>query len=154
MTTLPSLENAGPPCRQSAERVRHVETFPPTFIYPKTVSQETSHDRTQHTHIENWENEGGTHTDLTRARAGRDSLNSISYLNSYIDTAEASLSSGNYDEACQALEAAAERFSQYRDKIKSSFDYSIAHLTTKGCRATPPDPRALKLIRLRRKLAP
>jgi len=140
------------PSRPSAETSRLNETFPPTFNYSQSVLKEKQHDHIEHTHIETWENEGGAHSDLAGSGLGRSRLSSMSFLNSHIDMAEQLIGSGQYDEACHELEAAADRFEEYRNKINASFDASIAHLTTKGCRATPPDPRALKLIRLRRKL--
>ena len=38
-----------------------------------------------------------------------------------------------------------------KEKINQSFDSSIAYLSTLGCRATPPHPLALSLVKLRHK---
>ena len=69
-----------------------------------------------------------------------------------MDAASTYLHHGEYDAACAELEAATARFVDYKLKIKKSLDESIAVLTTMGCPATPPHPKALPLVRLRQTL--
>ncbi|NNC37955.1 MAG: hypothetical protein HKO02_10895 [Hyphomonadaceae bacterium] len=75
-----------------------------------------------------------------------------SVLSAHIEAAEQLMVAGDYDAAYAELEAAAERFMDYKSKIIGSFNSSIARLTTLGTRATAPHPKALQLTRLRRDL--
>jgi len=73
-------------------------------------------------------------------------------IKSHIDHAEVLFDAGKFEAAYEELEAATERFLTDRESINQTLDQSIAYLTTLGCRATPPHPVAIPLIRLRRKI--
>ena len=149
---IPTQKPSRSPSRPGLEYGGQGEPVSTTQSHTQARQKDDSHDCTQHIQIEAWENEGGAHTSNARPGPGRGGLELSSLLTTHIDNADKLLSSGQYDEACLELRAAAARFEDYRARIEQSFDHSIARLTTMGCRATPPDPRALKLIRLRRQI--
>ncbi len=113
-----------------------------------------------------WEDEGGA--DLGRHRfVSRDSRNvtaslraesvsdmpsEMSPLEKLVDEAQVSLSNQNYDKALEEYKAAAQRFQDYKSLVNHSVDNGIKALTTMGCAATPPHPKALELVRLRDQL--
>ena len=80
-------------------------------------------------------------------------MNTVSHLTRHIETADALIAAGEYDGAYAELEAAAERFMTYKDRINSSFDSSIAQLSTPECRTKPPHPKVLPLVRLRQRIS-
>lgn len=113
-----------------------------------------------------WEDEGGA--DPGRHRfVSRDSRNmtaslqtktvsdmtlEMSPLEKLVDEAQASLLNQNYDKALEDYKAAAQRFQDYKSLVNHSVDTGIKALTTMGCAATPPHPKALELVRLRDQL--
>lgn len=121
---------------------------------PSIRQKDKDDDFCKDTQISNWENEGGAHSDSANAILRNRSISSASVLTTHMDTAEALLSSGDYDGAFTELQAAAELFMSYKDRIDRSFNNSIAQLSTLGCRATPPHPKALPLVKLHHQITP
>lgn len=77
---------------------------------------------------------------------------SRSPLKGHLRKADDHLDKGNLDCAARELESAAERLMSYQSMVDASMKATISHLTTLGCHATAPHPKALQLIRLRQKL--
>ena len=124
---------------------------------PKTPSvrqKDASDDFCEDTQISDWEDEGGAHADRADAILRDRSVNSDSVLADHMDTADALMTSGDYDGAFTELQAAAELFMSYRQRINSAFNKSIAQLSTLGCYATPPHPKALPLVKLHQQITP
>lgn len=123
-----------------------------TKFSTEPLKQEIANEYCEDTQISNWEDEGGANTDSASLVHRNNSLTAMSTLTAHIDAAENMMEAGQYEAAYDELEAATERFIRYKDKIQRSFDNSISTLSTLGCRATPPHPVALPLVKLRRKL--
>jgi hypothetical protein len=83
----------------------------------------------------------------TLSREGSDERPSP--LEKLVEDAQYSLSRENYDKALADYHAAAKRFRDYKTLVNRSVDEGIRSLSTIGCAATPPHPKALELIRLR-----
>jgi hypothetical protein len=90
-----------------------------------------------------WEDDGGAVVDAD-AR--------ISPLQGHLDTAERLLSDRDYNAAVAEYKHAAARFEDYQAKIKSSIDQALRQLSALGCRATPPHPKAIDLVRLQKQI--
>ena len=73
------------------------------------ITKEKHHDLIEQTQIESWENEGGAHANIARPFSRCRDIAMTSYLTSHISTAECEIESGNYEVACDELEAAASR---------------------------------------------
>jgi hypothetical protein len=123
------------------------------------IRRDASHLRTQEhdcdydTQVSNWEDEGGAHPHVSRDIYRGDGVSDPQRFSDHIDAARLHMDRGEYEAAYAELDAATQRFVSYREKLSGSVDASIAHLTTLGCRATPPHPVALPLVKLRRRLA-
>lgn len=92
-----------------------------------------------------------------RARRARliywyDSMTTVSHLSAHINAAQSAMNDGDYSAAYSELEAAAERFVEYRGSINETFNQCISSLSTLSCRAAAPHPVALDLVRLRQQI--
>ncbi len=95
-----------------------------------------------------WEGEGGAIKEYDLAGAvGADSI-----LTGHISKAHEAMESGNIEAAVNDLESAVTRFISYRMLVQSAMDDTINQLSSTGCHASAPHPKALKLIKLRQKL--
>lgn len=118
----------------------------------KPSKKETTDEYCKVTEISNWENEGGADISSFNSVPRINRVNTMSQLTAHIEAADSMMEAGRYEAAYDELEAATKRFVGYKEKIQRSFDNSISTLSTVGCRATPPHPVALPLVKLRRKL--
>lgn len=101
--------------------------------------------------ITRWEDEGGVAVEtLETSTMPEESLDSVqSPLNQHLDDATTLLADGKVDDAVKELAAAAERFLAYKARINTSINTSLGQLSTRGCRATAPHPKALDLVHLK-----
>lgn len=148
--TASRLPSAELPLSQS---VSHAETASLNASAPSTPDTETDYDYCEKTEISTWEDEGGAGF-VGSGRVHRQrGVDMVSPLTAHIKAAETLMDSGEYEAAYGELEAAAVHFAEYRDALDASFETSINRLANYGCRATPPHPVALPLIKLRRMVA-
>ena len=133
-------------------------TTPHPKPHNNEIYQESDYECPTESQIKDWENEGGAGLDWNRPvhRDGglKPSETSVarSVMSDHLMTATRLMDAGEIDAACEQMEAAASRLMSYRETIDVSLQDSITRLTTLGCRATPPHPKALALIRLRQKI--
>ena len=131
----------------------HGETTTRNHLKTPKSDKETKNDYCEDTKTSVSENEGGTNANGTDPLFWNRSINTISYIAAHIDAAETLMAGKNYDAAFRELEAAADRFMIYKHSIKNTLDASIAHLSTIGCSATPPHPKALPMVKLRQHIS-
>ncbi|WP_409431953.1 hypothetical protein ACJ3XI_06935 [Litorimonas sp. RW-G-Af-16] len=98
-----------------------------------------------------WEDEGGADPDVF-GRRNRGVGGRVVAMKDFIQTAQSRFDSDDIEGAIDALTAAADHLKLENDVLHASVNDAIAHLTTLGCTATPPHPKALSLVRLRRSL--
>lgn len=79
-------------------------------------------------------------------------MTQVSHLSAHIDAAHTAMNDGDYGTAYSELEAAAERFVEYRGNINETFNQCISRLSSVSCRAAAPHPVALDLVRLRQQI--
>jgi hypothetical protein len=118
----------------------------------KFFKQESSNEHSENNKVSNREDESGTHSDRSGGLHRDSRLENISLVTAHLESAEAHMHAELYESAYDELEAAANIHMANKMKLNHSLNNYIAHLTTLGCRATPPHPVALPLVRLRRKL--
>lgn len=73
-------------------------------------------------------------------------------LSAHLKAAQTAMNDGEYSVAYSELEAAAERFVEYKGNINSTFNQCISSLSSISCRAAAPHPVALDLVRLRQQI--
>ncbi len=66
--------------------------------------------------------------------------------------ADQHMQAAEYGQAVRAFEAAAEKLSDYDQRLRNAVDDSIQKMALPGCDATPPLPQARHMISLRNKL--
>lgn len=96
-----------------------------------------------------WEDEGGAYIDWSNPVHRHDGMNA---LQTHLNNAENHLTDGEYDAAIDEFRHAADKFSDYKSLIETSFSDAITKLSIQGCEATPPHPKVLELIRLEKRI--
>lgn len=73
-------------------------------------------------------------------------------LQSHLENANNLLSENEYNAAVDEYKQAAQRYERYRDLMKISFEQAIHQLSSIGCRATPPHPKTIELVRIQNQI--
>ena len=76
----------------------------------------------------------------------------VSRVETHLETAQLYFEQNNIDGAVDELAAAAERLKAHHNMVHASMNSAIAFLSTMGCRATPPHPKAISLVKIRKSL--
>ncbi len=143
-------------CPPNVESGTERDSLAKTPLYSQPSSGTHAEEKTRAvckgTHIQTWEDEGGAHPVVSRDFHRNSGLTTKSRFRTHVSSAEAMMESGQYDQACDEIEAATKLFLQYKTEVYSLLDTSISHLSTLGCRASPLHPKALQLVRARQKI--
>ena len=95
--------------------------------------------------IARWEDEGGLHMEPELQKID-------SPLQSHLSKTNILLKQGRIDCAVKELTSAAERLKNYQSMVSISMNETIKQLSSIGCHATAPHPKALHLVRLRQQM--
>lgn len=98
-----------------------------------------------------WEDEGGAYADFSN-HGNCDDGGNVEGVQTLLDKAQSHFESDDIDNAVIELIAAGERLKSHHEQVQTSVNKAIGKLTTMGCPASPPHPKALSLIKFRRTL--
>ena len=118
----------------------------------KTHEREDNHEYSEKTQISNCEDESRNHPHRSGGFHRNSRIKTANTVTEHIEAADILMQSAQYDAAYDEIEAATNMFVTYKSQINDCLDDHISRLSTLGCRATPPHPVTLPLVRLRRKL--
>jgi hypothetical protein len=83
---------------------------------------------------------------------GRGTGTNTSLVEAHLGNAQSHFNDDNIEGAVEELIAAAERLKIHNSLVHESMNRAISYLSTMGCRATPPHPKAISLVKLRKTL--